>query len=70
MLQLQSGMQKEVDKQVEQLQKVKNERNDAQEETDDAQRGAISMFNEQKRYESHIQRLQSKFIGRTTLWTR
>jgi predicted nucleic acid-binding Zn-ribbon protein len=32
---------------------------DARGEADDAQRGAITMFNEQKRYESHIQRLQS-----------
>jgi phage shock protein A len=30
------------------------------EKTDDAQWGATSMFNEQKRYESNIQRLQSE----------
>ena len=32
---------------------------DAQDEANDAQRGAITMFDEQKRYESHIQKLQS-----------
>ena len=32
---------------------------DARGEADDAERGAITMFNEQKRYELNIQRLQS-----------
>ena len=41
------------------LDKVKKELKDARGEADDAQRGAITMFNEQKRYELNIQRLQS-----------
>jgi chromosome segregation ATPase len=59
MHQLESDMQKEVDKQVELLKKAKKESDDAREEANDAQRGAITMFNEQKRYDSHIERLQS-----------
>jgi len=42
------------------LDKAKKDLTDARDEADDAQRGAITMFNEQKRYESHIQRLQSE----------
>jgi predicted RNase H-like nuclease (RuvC/YqgF family) len=45
-------MQKKIDHQAELLEK-------ARKEADDAQRGAIAKFNEQKRYKSHIQRLQS-----------
>ena len=41
------------------LDKVKHDLRDARGETDDAQRGAITIFNEQKRYELNIQRLQS-----------
>ena len=41
------------------LDKVNKELKDARGEADDAQRGAITMFNEQKRYELNIQRLQS-----------
>ena len=41
------------------LDKANKDLTDARGEADDAQRGAITMFNEQKRYESHIQRLQS-----------
>ena len=41
------------------LDKMKHDLRDARGEVDDAQRGAITMFNEQKRYELHIQRLQS-----------
>jgi phage shock protein A len=44
--------QKKIDHQAELLEK-------ARKEADDAQRGAVAMLNEQKRYESHIQRLQS-----------
>ena len=41
------------------LDKVNKELKDTRGEADDAQRGAITMFNEQKRYELNIQRLQS-----------
>jgi len=41
------------------LDKANKDLTDARGEADDAQRGAITMFNEQKRYKSHIQRLQS-----------
>jgi predicted nucleic acid-binding Zn-ribbon protein len=41
------------------LERARKDLTDARGEADDAQRGAITMFNEQKRYESHIQRLQS-----------
>ena len=41
------------------LDKANKDLTDARGEADDAQRGVITMFNEQKRYESHIQRLQS-----------
>jgi Co/Zn/Cd efflux system component len=52
-------MEKEVDKQVPLHQKAKKECNDAREEADDVQRGAITVFNEQKRHDSHIERMQS-----------
>jgi phage shock protein A len=42
------------------LEKARKDLADARDEADDAQRGTITMFNEQKRYESHIQRLQSE----------
>ena len=42
------------------FEKLKKDRDDSRGEADDAHRGAISIFNEQKRYESHIQRLQSE----------
>ena len=41
------------------LEKARKDLADARDLADDAQRGAVTMFNEQKRYESHIQRLQS-----------
>jgi phage shock protein A len=41
------------------LDKMKHDLREAREEADDAQRGAVTMFNEQKRYELNIQRLQS-----------
>jgi len=60
MAQLQKDMQKEIDKQVAQLQKVTKERHDAQEET-----------NESKRYESkltegcyiYVERVQALRVG-------
>ena len=45
------------------LDKAKKDLADARGEADDAQRGAITIFNEQKRYESHIQRLQFEQIA-------
>ena len=41
------------------LDKAHKDLNDARGKADDAQRGAITIFNEQKRYELNIQRLQS-----------
>jgi len=41
------------------LDKMKHDLREAREEADDAQRGAVTMFNEQKRYELNIERLQS-----------
>jgi chromosome segregation ATPase len=54
--QLQSDLDAAVARQVAILQKANKELNDAREEADDAQRGAMTMFNEQKRHESHIDR--------------
>jgi phage shock protein A len=54
--QLQSDRQR----QASLLEKARKDLADAKDEADDAQRGAITKFNEQKRYESHIQRLQSE----------
>jgi hypothetical protein len=53
-------MQREVDRQFELLQKNKKERDGAREEADDAQRGAVTMFNEQKSHESPIDLMQSE----------
>jgi hypothetical protein len=41
------------------IDKMKHDLREAREEADDAQRGAVTMFNEQKRYELNRQRLQS-----------
>ncbi len=41
------------------LDKTTQDLREAHEMADDAQRGAVTMFNEQKRYELSIQRLQS-----------
>ena len=40
------------------IDKIKHDLRGAREEVEDAQRGTITMFNEQKRYELNIQRLQ------------
>jgi hypothetical protein len=45
------------------IDKIKHDLRGAREEADDAQRGVITMFNEQKRYELNIQRLQSDVNG-------
>lgn len=60
MSQLQTDMQKEIDKHDEQLRKVTKERDDAQEEANDTHRGAISLFNESKRYEFHSGEVHSE----------
>jgi uridine kinase len=55
MVQLQSDMQREIDQQVALLKKVTA---DVHDEANDAQRGAITMFNEQKRHETHMDRMK------------
>ena len=55
LLQLQSERQR----QAVLLEKTRKDLDDARGEADDAQRGAITMLNEQKRYELNIQHLQS-----------
>ena len=48
-VQLQSDMQKEIDKQVYLLKKVTKERDEARSELHESQQSARSLFNEQKR---------------------
>ena len=57
MVQLQSDMQKDIDKQV-YLLKVTKERDEAHSEFNESQQSARSMFNEQKRLESQIDRMK------------
>jgi len=59
MVQVREDMQKEIDKLAELLRRSMKDCHDLRDETSDTQRGAITMFDEQKRYESRIQRLQS-----------
>ena len=59
MVQVREDIQKEIDKLAELLRRSMKECHDLRDETSDAQRGAITMFDEHKRYESRIQRLQS-----------
>ena len=42
------------------IEKLRKGRDDSRSEADDAYRGAISIFNQQKKHESHIQRLQAE----------
>jgi uridine kinase len=58
MVQLQPDMQREIDQQVALLKKVTKERDDVHDEANDAQRGAVTMFNEQKRHETHMDRMK------------
>ena len=53
-IQLESDMQKDIDKQVSLLKKVTKERDDARNEVKESQQSAMNMFNEQKRHESQI----------------
>ena len=54
------GLQNERKEQTATIEKLKKDRDDSKSEADDAHRGAISIFNKQKKHESHIQRLQAE----------
>ena len=54
------GLQNERKEQTATIETLRKERDDSRSEADDAHRGAISIFNEQKKHESHIQRLQAE----------
>jgi hypothetical protein len=58
--QSQSDMRRQLEMQAVLFEKAKKDRDDARGEADDAQRGGIIIFNEQKRYKSHIQPLQNE----------
>ena len=60
MVQLQSDMQKDIDKQVYLLKKVTKERDDARTESTESQQSARSMFNEEKRLESQMDRMKDE----------
>jgi chromosome segregation ATPase len=60
MAQLQSNMQKEIDKQVYLLKKVTKERDDARSEANESQQSARSLFNEQKRLEKSEDRMKDE----------
>ena len=59
-VQLQSDMQKEIDKQVYLLKKVTKERDDARSEANESQQSTSSWFNEQKRLESQMDRMKDE----------
>ena len=54
------GLQNDRKEQTALIEKLKKDHDDSKSEADDAHRGAISIFNEQKKHETHIQRLQSE----------
>jgi hypothetical protein len=60
MVQLQSDMQKDIDKQVYLLKKVTKERDDARTESTESQQSARSMFNEEKRLESQMDSMKDE----------
>jgi chromosome segregation ATPase len=60
MVQLQSDMQKDIDKQVYLLKKVTKERDDARNKANESQQSAMDMFNEQKRLESQMDRMKDE----------
>jgi hypothetical protein len=62
-VQLQSDMQKEIDKQVYLLKKVTKERDDARSEANESQQSSSSWFNEQKRLESQMDRIKESSRG-------
>jgi len=65
MAQLQSDMQKEIDKQVYLLKKVTKEPDDARSDANESQQSARSLFNEQKRFESQMDRMLDE-VSRST----
>ncbi len=65
MVQLQSDMQKEIDKQVYLLKKVTKERDDTRSELNESQQSARSLFNEQKCLESQMDRMKDE-VARST----
>ena len=54
------GLQNDRKEQTTTIEKLRKDRDDSRSEADDAHRCAISIFNEQKKHESHIQRLQAE----------
>ena len=60
MAQLQSDMQKEIDKQVHLLKKVTKERDDVRTESNESQESARNIFNEQKRFESQMDHMKDE----------
>ena len=60
MAQLQSNMQKEIDKQVYLLKKVTKERNDARSEANESQQSARSLFSQQQRIEKSEDRMKDE----------
>jgi len=60
MVQLQSDMQKDIDKQVYLLKKVTKERDDVRTESNESQQSARNIFNEQKRFESQMDRMKDE----------
>ena len=57
---LQSDMQKEIDKQAHLLKKITKERDAARNELNESQQSARSLFNEQKRLEKYEDRLKDE----------
>ncbi len=60
MVQLQSDMQKDIDKQVYLLKKVTKERDDVRTESNESQQSARNIFNEQKRFESQMDHMKDE----------
>ena len=54
------GLQNDRKEQTATIEKLRKDHDDSRSEANDAHRGAISIFNEQKKHESHIQRLQAE----------
>ena len=60
MVQIQSDMQRDIDKQVSLLRKVTKERDDARNEANESQQSAMNIFNEQNRHESQMDRMKDE----------
>jgi chromosome segregation ATPase len=67
---LQSDMQKEIDKQAYLLKKVTKERDGARSELNESQQSARNLFNEQKRLEKSEDRLKMRSVVLIRRWTR